>query len=102
MTPRVKRQGGYVVPPPVSERRKLVDTPEPFPIEELSSVLRRLREGQGLRQRDLDFLTGISSPFISNVERGDRDPSITTIITLFAALGYSIHIKLVPTDDIRQ
>jgi transcriptional regulator with XRE-family HTH domain len=48
--------------------------------------LREVREGRGESQRSLAALTGITYAFISEMERGLKVPSLTTIIRLAAAL----------------
>ena len=48
--------------------------------------LRELREDRGESQRSLAALTGITYPYISEMERGLKVPSLTTIIRLAAAL----------------
>jgi transcriptional regulator with XRE-family HTH domain len=48
--------------------------------------LRELREGRGESQRSLAALTGITYAYISEMERGLKVPSLTTIIRLAVAL----------------
>jgi transcriptional regulator with XRE-family HTH domain len=48
--------------------------------------LRELREARGESQRSLAALTGITYAYISEMERGMKVPSLTTIIRLAAAL----------------
>ena len=48
--------------------------------------LRELREERGESQRSLAALTGITYAYISEMERGLKVPSLTTIIRLAVAL----------------
>ncbi|HEX7153833.1 MAG TPA: helix-turn-helix transcriptional regulator [Thermoanaerobaculia bacterium] len=48
--------------------------------------LRELREQRGQTQRSLADLMGIQHPYISEMERGLKVPSLTTIIRLAVAL----------------
>lgn len=48
--------------------------------------LRELREGRGKSQRSLAALTGITYAYISEMERGLKVPSLTTLIRLAVAL----------------
>ena len=48
--------------------------------------LRELREQRGQTQRSLGDLMGMTHPYISEMERGLKVPSLTTIIRLAVAL----------------
>lgn len=48
--------------------------------------LRELREERGETQRSLAELTGMTHPYISEMERGLKVPSLTTIVRLAIAL----------------
>lgn len=50
-------------------------------------VLRRYRLREEISQEELAFLAGVDRSFISRLERGIRQPSITTLIGLGLALG---------------
>lgn len=49
-------------------------------------VLRELRTGAGLSQEDLGFESGLDRTYISMLERGLRQPTLTTLFTLAQAL----------------
>ncbi len=59
------------------------------------TVLRRFRTASGLTQEELAFRAGVDRTFIYRIERGVRQPTITTIIGLGLALG-------VPASDLVQ
>jgi transcriptional regulator with XRE-family HTH domain len=52
-------------------------------------ALRRLRLSAGLSQEQLAFDAGVQRNFISLIERGENQPTITTIWKLAVALGLS-------------
>lgn len=52
-------------------------------------VLRRRRSALNVSQEELAFRAGVDRTFISRLERGIRQPTITTLIGLGIALGIS-------------
>ena len=52
-------------------------------------VLRRHRARAGLSQEELAFQADVDRTFVSRLERGIRQPTITTLIGLGDALGTS-------------
>ena len=52
--------------------------------------LRQLRRGAGLSQLDLGVATGVSTPFISGLERGVRQPSLQSLMKLAGGLGVTL------------
>ena len=52
-------------------------------------VLRRLRKNAGLSQEQIGFEAGLERNFISMLELGQRQPTITTIDKLATALKIS-------------
>ncbi|HEY9214233.1 MAG TPA: helix-turn-helix transcriptional regulator [Ancylobacter sp.] len=61
--------------------------------------LARLRRGQNLTQEQLAVLSGFSQQYLSDVERGLKNPTIITIYEIGLALGVS-HMALVEPDGI--
>jgi transcriptional regulator with XRE-family HTH domain len=59
--------------------------PEPF-----AARLKRLRESAGLSITDLADASGISRQAVHKLERGERQPSLATAVTLARALGKSV------------
>lgn len=53
----------------------------------LGSNLRRLREAKGLSQEAFAFEAGIHRTYVSDIERGARNPTITVVENLAVALG---------------
>ncbi|MDX3907455.1 MAG: helix-turn-helix transcriptional regulator [Pigmentiphaga sp.] len=52
-------------------------------------VLRRHRSEQNVSQEELAFQAGVDRTFVSRLERGIRQPTITTLIGIGQALGVS-------------
>lgn len=53
----------------------------------LASNLRQLREAKGLSQEKFAFDAGIHRTYVSDLERGARNPTITVVEKLARALG---------------
>lgn len=53
----------------------------------LGTNLRRLREAKGLSQEAFAFEAGIHRTYVSDIERGARNPTITVVENLAIALG---------------
>lgn len=53
----------------------------------LGTNLRRLREAKGLSQEAFAFEAGIHRTYVSDIERGARNPTITVVENLANALG---------------
>lgn len=60
--------------------------------------LRRIRSDKGVTQEGLSAKAGISQQYISELESGRRNPSITLLAQLAQALGVS-HIDLVKLSE---
>lgn len=55
---------------------------------------RRIREAKGLTQEQLAERSGFSQQYLSDLERGLRNPTVVTLFELAQALGVS-HVDLV-------
>jgi transcriptional regulator with XRE-family HTH domain len=53
----------------------------------LGRNLRRLRQEEGLSQEDFAFEAGIHRTYVSDIERGARNPTISIVEKLADALG---------------
>lgn len=56
----------------------------------LGKNLRRLRKQEGLTQEDLADLTTVHRNYISDLERGHRNPSVDVLAKLAAALNVNV------------
>jgi transcriptional regulator with XRE-family HTH domain len=55
--------------------------------------VRRIRQDRGLTQEEFSEKSGFTQQYISDLERGRRNPTIVTLYELSVALGVS-HIDL--------
>jgi transcriptional regulator with XRE-family HTH domain len=62
--------------------------------------LRIARDNAGLTQRQVAEIAGLSQPFVSLVERGQRQPEWRTACSLAAAVAHDLSIRLFPTSPI--
>jgi len=62
-------------------------------------VLRAARERAGISQEELAFRAGIDRTFVSRLERGIRQPTITTLIGLSSALDVSATVLVREVED---
>jgi transcriptional regulator with XRE-family HTH domain len=60
--------------------------------------LARLRREKGFTQERFAELSGVTQQYVSDIERGLRNPTIVSIYNLATALGVS-HVDLVMPDD---
>lgn len=59
-------------------------------IENLSASIKALRSRQGLSQEQLALVADIDRTFVSQIERGQGNPSVRVIAQLAKALGVSV------------
>jgi transcriptional regulator with XRE-family HTH domain len=52
--------------------------------------LRELRQKYGVTQQQISIATGLTEGYISNMERGLKVPSLTTILRIAVALGCKV------------
>ena len=57
---------------------------------QLGMRIRYLRKLKGMSQEDLALESGINKNYLSDVERGSRNPTITVIEKISTALGVSL------------
>jgi transcriptional regulator with XRE-family HTH domain len=58
----------------------------------------RLRREKGLTQEQVEARTGFSQQYLSDLERGKRNPTVVTLFELSQALGVSPADFLKPHD----
>jgi transcriptional regulator with XRE-family HTH domain len=56
----------------------------------LGHALRELRNDRRLSQEELGLRTGVHRNYIGGIERGERNPSVTTIATLADELDLNV------------
>lgn len=76
--------------------------PEPLWRDALGDVLRRLRHERGERLTDTARRAGLSPQYLSEVERGLKEPSSEMIAAIAGALGVSlIDLTIAVAEDLR-
>jgi len=55
--------------------------------EKLGANIRKIREEKGLLQKELSKKVGIDPAYLSNIETGKMNPTVTTIEKIAKALG---------------
>jgi transcriptional regulator with XRE-family HTH domain len=61
--------------------------------------VRRFRLAKGLTQEDLTEASGVSQQYISELERGARNPTIDTLAKIALALGVTTTDLFAPDPD---
>jgi transcriptional regulator with XRE-family HTH domain len=69
------------------------------PEKAFGKVLQRLRKAKELSQDELSFRSQLDRTFISRLEGGLRQPTISTIIRLAEALGVSAASIVAEVED---
>lgn len=62
----------------------------------VGAEIRRLRDDAGLSQRRLAALAELDHGYLSLVERGIREPSLSVLVAIATALGGRLNIRLYP------
>jgi osmotically inducible protein OsmC len=65
----------------------------------LAQRLRDLRRSRGLRLSDITAISGVSEPYLSRIESGERWPSLPTLLTLASAYGVDPSVLLKETSS---
>lgn len=61
--------------------------------DNLSALFQRARKAQGLTQRELEELSGVSASVIYKVESGRTDVTLERLLALAIALGVKVTVK---------
>jgi transcriptional regulator with XRE-family HTH domain len=65
----------------------------------LGYALREARTDRRISQEELGLRTGVHRNYIGGIERGERNPSVTTIATLAEALDLKLSELFARTGD---
>ena len=63
------------------------------------ALLQEARRQSGLTQADLARRAGVPQSTVAKIERGRRDPSLSTLERLVRAAGLELRVQLAPRDD---
>ena len=69
------------------------------PEYDIINVMIKARKEQGLTQKQLSELTGISQADISRIENGTRNPSLEMIKRLAAGMGMQLKLEFLPISN---
>ncbi len=81
---------GDVLPMPPRRRDPAADAPEPLWREALGRELRAERSARGERIADVARRAGVSPQYLSEVERGRKDPSSEILAALAGAVDLPV------------
>lgn len=59
-------------------------------LESLGGAIRSFREAKGLSQEALGFESGLDRTYVGGLERGERNPSIESLLKLCGALDVTL------------
>ena len=59
-------------------------------VHTIGKRIHELREAQGLSEARLSIMAGISRPYLSRIERGLGNPTVTVLGNIAAALGMTL------------
>lgn len=76
------------------------NTPAAY-VESFGNAVRELRKEKGWSQEDLGFEADLDRTYVSGIERGVRNPTLTTIWRLAKALAVSPSRLLKAAEDAR-
>ena len=65
---------------------------------QLGAAIRQLRRDQGLTQRQLADMAGVSTVWLSNAETGKKSVQIDLVFNVLGCLGKSLSIDDLPID----
>lgn len=61
----------------------------------------RIRKARGLTQEQVAELSGFSQQYLSDLERGRRNPTVVTVHELATALGVT-HLDLLADEEVEE
>ncbi len=70
--------------------------------EQLGTLIRQVRKGQGITQEDLSSLVGVGPRLIGEIERGKPTAEIGKVFQLLTGLGLVLSIQPRTTRDHRE
>ncbi len=71
-------------------------------LRKIGARIRQARKEKGYSQERLAELCGISDTYLGRLERGEKQPSLDTLVRLTECLGVSLTDLLIDLDDLRD
>ena len=68
-------------------------------LDSIGANIRKCRLSKKLRQEDLAEKTNLSVTYIGMIERGEKTPSVETLVTILNAMGVSADVVLCDVLD---
>ena len=72
------------------------------PEYDIINAMIKARKDQGLTQKQLSELTGISQADISRIENGTRNPSLEMIKRLATGMGMRLKLEFIPVSKVED
>ena len=72
------------------------------PEYDIINAMIKARKEQGLTQKQLSELTGISQADISRIENGTRNPSLEMIKRLATGMGMRLKLEFIPVSKVED
>ncbi|HYV97688.1 MAG TPA: helix-turn-helix transcriptional regulator [Gemmatimonadaceae bacterium] len=67
-----------------------------YDITRVNELLRQIREGAALSQREFASAAGTSQSAVANLEQGLANPTVETLARLLRAAGYAMVVDAIP------
>lgn len=71
-------------------------------VQLLGANVRRYRKLAGMSQEELSLESGMKRSYVSDLERGTRNPSVRALGRLADALGVPAAVLLSPANEVEQ
>ncbi|MGP9833375.1 helix-turn-helix domain-containing protein [Marinobacter sp. NSM] len=68
-------------------------------VKKFGARLQKIRKNRGLSQEQLAEISGLHRTYISSLERGARNPTLTTIFVIACALDMTVSSLIEGVDD---
>jgi transcriptional regulator with XRE-family HTH domain len=65
-------------------------SPDPYGLPDVGTIIKRLRVQNGLRLQDVAAASGLSTSFLSSVERGESDIAVGRLARIAAYFGHDV------------
>lgn len=80
--------------------RRIMDTKDKLFFSAMAKVIYSARKDKKMTQSELAVSSGLDRTYISDIERGKRNPTISVLLRLAEALGVSVSVLILRTEYI--